>query len=36
LPPEITSIDYYHPEKTNIYHSSVRMIQKYLEMKDQL
>lgn len=33
---EITSIDYYHPEKTNIYYSSIRMIEKYLEMKDQL
>jgi 8-oxo-dGTP diphosphatase len=35
-PPEITFIDYYHPEKTNIYHSSVRMIEKYLKIKDQL
>lgn len=35
-PSEITSIDYYHPEKTNIYYSSIRMIEKYLKMKDQL
>jgi 8-oxo-dGTP diphosphatase len=33
---EISSVDYYHPEKTNIYNSSIEIIQKYLEMKDQL
>ena len=33
---EISSVDYYHPEKTSIYNSSIDIIQKYLEMKDQL
>jgi 8-oxo-dGTP pyrophosphatase MutT (NUDIX family) len=33
---EISSVDYYHPEKTNIYNSSIEIIQKYLAMKDQL
>jgi 8-oxo-dGTP diphosphatase len=33
---EISSVDYYHPDKLNIYYSSIEIIQKYLEMKDQL
>lgn len=32
---EISSLEYYEPHK-NIYFSSVSIIQKYLEMKDQL